>query len=130
MKDKVYVGLLVFIIRTPVGYFLNNYLARERLTVEYLEIKPNTKKHSINKSLLADIIVNTKQYYHSNSSIRLESIPHTISSELVELLKNNIESRKINTLAYIRKIDKQKKEIEKDITNREKPQMVRHRLSL
>lgn len=55
IRNGVLIGLFVFILSTPLGYFFNYYFNKDDITIENVELVPEFEKLNFNRDLYSEI---------------------------------------------------------------------------
>ena len=105
MGQKIFVALLVFVISTPSGYWLNSYLSRERLSVEYAQIEPTLNTYRINTELFARIQAFRFSNYFSGGGISFQPLGSELTSDEVAALIVDLSSQKASALVQLENIE-------------------------
>ena len=100
MGQKIFVALVVFVISTPSGYWLNSYLSRERLSVDYVQIEPTLNTYPINTELLARIQDFRVSNYFGGGML-LPPLGPELNSDEVAALIVDLSSQKASALVQL-----------------------------
>jgi len=86
--------VLIFIVSTFVGYQLNDYLSRDRITIQNVEVIPATKKYAIDRKKLA-IINNSREIsILSSGGYLLPDLPDKLSNSQLKWVKRYLNTKK------------------------------------
>ena len=94
MRVEIITGVLIFIISTFLGYQLNDYLSRDRITIQNVEVIPATKKYAIDRKRLAVINNSSHISMFSSGGYLLPDLPDELSNSQLEWLKMHLNTKK------------------------------------
>ena len=105
MKKEIVVGLLVFILSTPLGYMLNSFLSRDRLSIENVELIPVKTRIRFDRARLAEIndFVGMNGY---NSGFVFMNLNEILDEQQKSMLLNQLLTKEASTEVGLRNLEK------------------------
>ncbi len=97
MRNEIITGVLVFIISTILGYHLNDYLSRDKITIQNVEVIPATKKYAIDQKKLAAIEDKSRGIgLFSSGGYLLSNFPDELNNSQLKWLKRQLNNKKVS----------------------------------
>ena len=110
MKQGIIVGIAVFLISTPGGYFLNKFLSRDRITIENVELVAKKDDLTIDQGKFSNIstcLGDILDYWPDDFYITREFFTerNTVPRERITVLRQYMDSGESQLEIHLKKLE-------------------------